>query len=363
MKRFLASFLRILLALNFIFSGAVKLIDPVGTQFKMEEYFQVLHLDFLVPYALPFAVLLITLEWTLGWWLLFKYRYGLTLKLLTVLVLFFLFLTGYSAVTGKVTDCGCFGDAVKMTPRETFWKNVIYLGMLAWLWWDLKKNPLEKRAGTIRWLAYVFPVVALLFAVWTVRHLPVLDFRPYAVGKNIRESMEIPPGAKPYKFKEIWYYRVNGEVRKFSTEDEPWNIPGAEFVKRETIEIQKGYDPPVHDFIIEGDWGDITDKVLDEPSVYLLLITRPEDLTDADYKRLMQVIQQLKEKKARYYLITPEIPPKLERWSRAVDTPLNIMDKTTLKTMLRAKAGVMYLEKATVKGKWTLKDFLKKHGE
>jgi len=362
MKKFTVTFVRIFLALNFIFSGAVKLIDPVGTQIKMEEYFRVLHLDFLSPYALHFAVFLIVLEWTLGWWLLLNYRYGFTLKLLTALVIFFLFLTGYSAVTGKVTDCGCFGDAVKLTPWETFWKNVIYLVLLLFLW--KHKDTYAGESGIYKRLtAYILPVAALFFALWTVRHLPVIDFRPYAVGKNIREGMEIPPDAKPYKFEEIWYYRVNDEVRKFTSEEEPWNIPGAEFVKRETKVIQKGYEPPIHDFVIEGDWGDITDKVLEEEAVYLILITRPDDLNDDDYKRLMKAIQYLKEQKAKYYLITSDITPKLERWSRAVDTPVNIMDETTLKTMIRTKAGIMYLEKATVKGKWTLQDFLKQHAE
>ncbi len=359
MKKIITTSVRIFVALNFIFSGFVKLVDPVGTQIKMEEYFEVLHLDFLVPYALAFSVFLIVLEWTLGWWLLLQLRIHTTVYALTVLTVFFLFLTGFSAVTGKVTDCGCFGDAIKLTPWETFYKNVVYLLMLGWLIYRLKDCKTRKISLSRLALAYVFPVAALIFAVWTVKHLPVIDFRPYAVGKNIKEGMQIPPGAKPYIFKDIWYYKVNGEVKAYATEDKPWEIPGAEFVKRKTVEVQKGYDPPVKDFTIEGDWGDITGQVLDKPAVYLILITDPEKLDDRDYKNLMQTVQKLKESKSEFYLVTADITPKLERWSRTVDTPVNFMDKTTLKTMIRTKAGVMYLEKATVKGKWTLRDFLK----
>jgi len=352
--------LRVLLGMVFVFSGAVKLIDPAGTAIKMEEYFSALGLEFLMPYATVAAVVLILAEWAAGWWLLMKFAYRKTLALVTILLAFFLLLTGYSAVTGKVTDCGCFGDAIKLTPWETFWKNVIFLVMALWLWRDAA---LRRRTDTHkRWKGVVALAVLAMgtwFAFWTLKHLPVIDFRPFAVGKNIREGMEIPPGAPAYKFKEVWYYKVNGEIKKFSTEDEPWNIPGAEFVKRETIEIQKGYTPPIHDFFIEGEEGDITERILDAPSVYLVLIVRPDRLSDEDYKKLMKTVQRLKEKKATFYLITSEITPKLERWSRAVQTPLNLLDQTVMKTMLRARAGVMYLEHATVKGKWTLDDFLK----
>ncbi len=360
MRKIFTEIIRIFIALNFIFSGFVKLIDPVGTQIKMEEYFDVLHLSFLTPYALAFSIFLIVTEWTLGWWLLLKFRLQTTVYGLTLLTVFFLFLTGYSAVTGRVTDCGCFGDAIKLTPWETFFKNIVYLAGLLWLIRHLKyENTTGRTAGKFI-IAYLFPVAALILALWTVKHLPLIDFRPYAVGKNIRKGMEIPPGAKPYKFKEIWYYKVNGEIKKFSSEDKPWDIPGAEFVKRETVEIQKGYDPPIHDFIIEGDWGDITEKVLNADSVYLILIPDPEKLDDEDYKDLMKTMRKLKENKANYYLITAELTPKLERWSRAVDTPVNYLDRTTLKTMIRSRAGVMHLKKATVNGKWTLKDFISK---
>jgi hypothetical protein len=201
--------------------------------------------------------------------------------------------------------------------------------------------------------------VAIIFAYWTIHHLPVIDFLPYAIGKNILKGMEIPAGAKPYKFKEVWYYKVNGEVKKFSTGDKPWDIPGAEFVKRETRMIQKGYDPPIRDFNIEGDWGDITEKILHSPSVYLILIVQPEKLSEQDYKNLMKAVNYFKQNKKEFYLVTSDITDKLDRWTWTVNTPLNQMDRTVMKTMLRSRVGVMYLENATVKGKWTLADFLK----
>ncbi len=358
MKKQIKFLLRIVIAAVFIFSGAVKLIDPVGTQIKMEEYFEVLHLDFLQPYALVISIFLIVVEWTLGWWLLFNLRKKLTFYVLLFIMIFFLFLTGYSAVTGKVTDCGCFGDAIKLTPWETFFKNIVLL-ILFLILWKMENFDTKTRLGQMLF-AYVFPIAGLIFAVWTVKHLPVMDFRPYAVGKNIKQGMEIPPGAKPYIFKEIWYYKVNGEVKKFETEDKPWEIPGAEFVKRETIMVQKGYDPPIHDFNIEGERGDITEEVLNQEKAFLILIVEPQKLNEEDYKNLMKTISELKKSKIPYYIITADITDKLDRWSRTVTTPLNFLDQTTLKTMLRSKAGVMYLENATVKGKWTLRDFLKK---
>ncbi|NPA42891.1 MAG: hypothetical protein GXO27_02545 [Chlorobi bacterium] len=359
MKNILWHAVRLFLAVNFIFAGAVKLADPVGTQYKMEEYFQVLGLDFLTPYALYFALFLVVLEWTLGWWLLLGYRLRQTLKVLTALTVFFLFLTGFSAVTGKVTDCGCFGEALKLTPWQTFWKNIIYLVLLFFLMRTAPRAP-SRSPKFLRMAAYTLPVLALFLAVRAVRHLPLKEFTPYAVGKNIREGMA---SEDDYVFEEVWYYKVNGEVRRFSTSEAPWRIPGAEFVKHETVTVSEGRPPEIAGFYIDSERGDITDEVLSAPSAWLILLVHPDRLTDEDYKRLTRILQYFKEQKAKYYVITSADTPKLERWSRAMDTPLNWMDHTVLKTMLRARAGVMHLENATVTGKWTIQDFLKHTGK
>ncbi len=359
MKKTIYHIIRIILGLTFIFSGWVKMIDPVGTQIKLEEYFSppVLNLPFLSPHTLEIGMILITLEWTLGWALLLHFKPRLTIKITLSLTLFFLLLTGYSAITGTVSDCGCFGDAIKLTPRQTFYKNIALLSLIltALLLYSGDKKPSRIKGLIIGAIA----VFAIAFMIYTVKHLPLIDFRPYAVGKNIRQGMEIPENAPAPEFKNIWYYKINGRIKRFTDRDKPWEIEGAEFIKRETEMIREGYVPPIHDFSIEGDWGDITEKVLNADKIYLILISKPYNLTPKDLKNLFKVVHYFKKHHSDFIVTASDYSPELERWSRAVNTPLNVTDETTLKTMIRSSPGIMLLEKATVKGKWTLKDFLK----
>ena len=123
---------RLLVGITFVFSGLVKLVDPLGSSYKFQEYFgaDVLNLEFLIPYALPFSIILILIELLLGITLIMGYLPKLTTWSLLGIILVFLYLTWYSAYFDKVTDCGCFGDAITLTPWETFYKNVVLLGLI-----------------------------------------------------------------------------------------------------------------------------------------------------------------------------------------------------------------------------------------
>ncbi|HFX18102.1 MAG TPA: DoxX family membrane protein, partial [Flavobacteriales bacterium] len=171
--KLLVQFVRILVAITFIFSGFVKMIDPIGTKIKMLEYFSedVLNVTFLSPYTLEISIFLILLEFGLGIWLLLGYKPKFTLKALLILILFFLFLTGYSAIFNKVTDCGCFGDAVKLTNWETFYKNIILLLLILFLNWQQAyiKPVFSKSLTSV--IAYSMVLLSLFLMIYTVRHL------------------------------------------------------------------------------------------------------------------------------------------------------------------------------------------------
>ena len=239
---------RLLVAVTFIFSGFVKLVDPLGSAYKFEEYFgaDVLNLEFLIPYALQFSVILILAEIMLGVMLLVGYKAKLTVWSL------FLILTWYSAYYDKVTDCGCFGDAVKLTPWETFYKNVILIVLVIYLLirvhdiQPVASDVLAKRVSLVSLILFI----GILFYV--LRYLPIIDFRPYAVGKNIPEGMMIPEDAEQPVYEDTWIYNVNGEDQVFTTEEKPWNIEGATFVDRKTRTLKEGYVPPIHDFTMEN---------------------------------------------------------------------------------------------------------------
>jgi len=354
--RYIINFIRFITAITFIFSGFVKMIDPVGTRIKMLEYFgeDVLNLPFLAPYALEISIFMILLEFGLGIWLLLGYQPKFTIKTLFVLILFFLFLTGYSAIFNKVTDCGCFGDAVKLTPWQTFYKNIILLGFILFLIWKKEYiKPIFPKKWTTA-IAHSSLLAGLLLMIYTVRHLPLIDFRPYAIGKNIQEGMIIPKGAPQPEFKDIWYYKVNGQVKEFNNEDEPWNIPGAEFVDRKTITLSEGYTPPIHDFSIENDAdGDITEQILSEPEVILIISANPYKISSDAQSMVNNYARDLQKQNKKVIGMFSVVDDELQQ---QFAFPLYMTDETTLKTMIRSNPGIIVLQKGTVADKKAWRD-------
>ena len=190
--KFLTLIARLFVAATFLFSGFVKLVDPLGSAYKFAEYFgaDVLNMEFLIPYALPFSIILIIAEIMLGVMLLIGYKPKFTVWALFLMTLLFLFLTWYSAYYDKVTDCGCFGDAVKLTPWQTFNKNVLLIALIGFLIYAVKYiKPLFSK-NMSRWLSFGSLMVFLFITYHVLTHLPLIDFRPYAIDKNIQEGME-----------------------------------------------------------------------------------------------------------------------------------------------------------------------------
>jgi uncharacterized membrane protein YphA (DoxX/SURF4 family) len=196
--KYLVNISRILVGLLFIFSGLIKINDPVGFSFKLEEYFgpTVFNIDFLLPYVLPLAIFIVVLEVLLGVFLLIGLKKEFTIYSLFAMIVFFTFLTWYSAYFNKVQDGGCFGDAIKLTPWESFTKDVILLVLIVIIMIGLKYiKPLFNNK-----LLYIFPSISLILCILIVNqvlsHLPLIDFRPYKVGSNIIDNMVIPEDSK-----------------------------------------------------------------------------------------------------------------------------------------------------------------------
>ncbi len=354
--KYIVQFIRFTVALTFIFSGFVKMIDPVGTQIKMAEYFSedVLNLPFLTPWALEISVMLILLEFVLGVWLLIGYKPGFSLKALTVLITIFLFLTGYSALYNKVTDCGCFGDAVKLSNWETFYKNIVLFVFILYLLFNQKYIKALWGRKVTTGTAYSLSLTALLLMIYTIRHLPLIDFRPYAVGKNINEGMRIPDDAPKARFKEIWYYKVNGKIKEFGTDEAPWNIKGAEFIDRKTITLSEGYTPPIHDFSIENETdGDITQAVLKVPEIYLIISANPSGISRKAKHKVNMYAKKLQKENKQVIGLFSVIDENLKN---DFDFPLYLTDATTLKTMIRSNPGVIKLNTGTVVEKKAWRD-------
>ncbi|MFN3529409.1 MAG: BT_3928 family protein [Bacteroidia bacterium] len=347
--------IRLLTGALFIFSGFIKANDPMGFGYKLEEYFGVFGISSLNPAATFIATFICVFEMGLGLALLIGWRRMLTLWLLLLMIVFFTFLTFYSAWFNVVTDCGCFGDFLKLTPWESFTKDMVLLLMIGWLFFRrnhfaaIWSNDIRNR------LMIAFVASSTLFSAYTWAYLPVIDFRPYAIGKNIMEGMQIPEGAPLDEYEDSWFYRVNGEVQKFSTDQAPWNIEGAEFVDRKTVLVKKGYSAPVHDFtIFDLEGNDYTeDFLMAEKCIFIVAYDLKKSRKDA-WKELESIVKWADVQQLRVAFLTASTTTQIQDFQQTYGTtwPLYITDGTTLKTIVRSNPGLVALKSGTVINKW-----------
>ena len=348
--------LRILVGITFVFSGFVKLVDPVGSMYKFQEYFgaDVLNLTFLDPYALEFSIVLIIAELMLGVMLLVGYKSKFTGYSLLALISIFLFLTWYSAYYNKVTDCGCFGDAVKLTTWETFYKNVVLIFMILWLVMrhkDIKPFINPKIAQKISVLGLVASIAVVIYVL---NYLPIIDFRPYAIGKNIEEGMQTPKDAPKAIYKDTWIYKVNGVDKQFTTDEKPWNIPGAVFVDRKSELIQEGYTPPIHDFTMEKEGVDLKNQLLKEDKLLLVVMYNLELASEKGIQKIKEVTDKALDKGYKVYAMSASTSADYQKVKKQFNLNFDLLfcDETTLKTIVRSNPGLVKLNRGTVVGKW-----------
>lgn len=355
MKNFLVQFSRIFVGLLFIISGLIKLNDPVGFSYKLAEYFSepVLNMPVFVPFALAIAVAIVIFEAVLGFMLLIGFKPRFTVWSLLLLIVFFTFLTFYSAYFNKVTDCGCFGDALKLTPWQSFTKDVVLLFFIVILFLNVKLiKPLFN--GNFRNALVSLSIVLCCYMGYHVlNHLPLKDFRAYKVGTNIPQAMEIPEGAPKSVVEMIFIYKVNG-VEKRYTDKELSNIPaGAVFVDRIDNVISEGYKPPIHDFTMEKNGSDYKDELLREPK---LLMFVAYDLQKSDKKGMQQLEKLHQQAKAKGYKVvgmTASLEDEIIKAKKEFGFTFDFYfcDATTLKTIERANPSIIVLKEGTIKQK------------
>ncbi|MCO5725867.1 BT_3928 family protein [Robiginitalea marina] len=346
---------RILVGVLFIVSGLIKLNDPLGFSFKLEEYFSpaVLDLPFLEPYALALALFVVVLEVILGVTLLLGFRIQLTLWTLLATIAFFTFLTFYSAYFNKVTDCGCFGDAVKLTPWQSFGKDVILLVLILFLLAGKKHIRPLGTPGFRLWATLVALVACIWFGNHVLNHLPVVDFRPYAVGKSIPEGMVVPEDAPKPVYEYRWKFRVDGKEEIMTTLGDYPEVKG-EFIGLEgTREIQAGYEPPIHDFTMEFDGQDLAPFLLQRKN---LLMVVAYDLAKSNAEAFAELSRVTDTALARGYAVVGLSASSKAATTALKDTfnlhfPFYFTDMTALKTIVRSNPGVLRLEQGNIRQK------------
>lgn len=368
-KHIIGSIARTLLALTFIFSGFVKAVDPLGTVYKIEDYLKAFggfFTDFL-PLAGAAAVLLILVEWLLGWAMLLNIRTNWTAWISLAFYLVMTPLTLWIALTNPVSDCGCFGDALVLTNWQTFWKNVVLLCLVIILLCCKKAIP----QLFSNWVELCIALVTLAggcgIMAYSYTHLPPLDFRPYKVGNHIPTLMEIPEDAEPDVYETtLIYANDEGEEREFTLENYPKNDPEWTFVDQKSVLVKKGYEAPIHDFeIMTMDFEDITYDILESELPVELVIMY--DLKKADRKQLGKVKELIEQSFFTFdnggaYILTgsgeDEIEDLAEEFGWNEETTEQVFcytDPVTLKTIVRANPGMIVVQNGTIIEKHNLK--------
>ncbi|MEX2596730.1 MAG: DoxX family protein [Salibacteraceae bacterium] len=429
---------RILVGSLFIVSGLIKANDPVGFSYKLNDYFApgVFNIPWLDPWALELSILVCVAEIVLGVAVLFGARMKLASWSLLILMIFFTFLTGYTAIanwffdnpesgiTGffegilgfvaredisYMKDCGCFGDAIKLTPWQSFAKDVVLLVFTIIIFLDYKNiRPEGIRTDAINlsvsgllialfalgMVGWIFPIwfslvtfgvmlgikqamtsdvrdwimagaataISLGFSIYCVEHLPIKDFRPYKIGNNIGELKECPPDAPQDVYEDTWFYKVDGEVNTYTTEQEPWNIDGAEFVDRKTELISKGCEPPIHDFVLEDvDGNDLTEDLLAEPFMILAIsydLTTAEGDAQAAFNAINEGAMNDPDGGPYMYGLAANVYSEVESYRHKHQVAYEVLtgDGTMLKTIIRSNPGLVVLKEGTVIGKWHYND-------
>ncbi len=349
---------RFILAVTFIFSGYVKAIDPLGTLYKLKDYAAAMALNDILPdWALVIvAIALGALEFSLGVFMLFAVRRHMVSKLTLALMSVMTALTVWIYIADPVKDCGCFGDALKLTNGETLLKNIVLIAcatLVAWRPVDMARFISRTNQWIVRYYTITYIVVTSVYCLYT---LPIFDFRPYRVGTNIKQGMEIPEGAEQPEFESTFILRKNGVTREFTLDNYPdstW-----EYVDTKTVQTKKGYEPPIHDFAITtNDTGeDITEQVLTKKGYTFLLVSpRLAVADDSNFGDIDQIYEYAEENGVDFLCLTASTNEDIERWRDLTGAEYTFCnaDETTLKTMIRSNPGLILLKDGTIIGKWS----------
>lgn len=350
--------LRFVLALVFAFSGFVKAVDPMGTVYKMTDYAEAFGMAASPTLLWIGAWALIMVEYVMGVSLFF----GLYRRFYLWLMILFLGvmtpLTLVLALTNPVSDCGCFGDAVALTNWQTFGKNVALLVMVI-IVLACHKRVWRVISERTQWLVFVYATASIaLFMQYNIRHLPALDFRPYAIGTNLIDAMTIPDDAPQDEYETLFVLEKDGVQRTFTFDNYPdstWT-----FVTRENRLVSKGYVPPITDFHLATlDGEDVTWDVLEYPGYTFLMVASNLNRTN---EGMLDVINDLydyaKVGGHPFYMLTSSSVAEIEEWTEHTGAayPYLHADEILLKTMIRANPGLIVLKDATVIGKWSAPD-------
>ncbi len=347
---------RILLGLMFIFSSTVKGIDPIGTAYRVEDYLLAYGMDGLTDLKLVLAIALITTEFILGFALLFKLRYKIAAWGTFLMMIFFLVVTWFDATKNLVPDCGCFGDAIKLSNWATFYKNIVF-AVMAFVLLFAQKG--QQRAKPV--LQNIILILAAAGFIWfqfyNYNHLPLLDFRAWKTGKDMKTK-----NADKQKIYVIYKNKQTGETKEYLSPNYPWN--DSTWKANWVFVDQRIDDSQVikpHDLIIENaQRDDVTSGVIENPGYQLLIISPDMDKANGEAMiKASKLALALESENIETALITATGPDEVKKYLKLynITYPVYYADDIELKAMIRSNPGILLLHNGVILNKWHYNNF------
>jgi uncharacterized membrane protein YphA (DoxX/SURF4 family) len=356
--RLLLNAIRIFVGVLFIFSGLIKANDPLGLSYKMQEFFEIWHLDFLNEYTLAFSILMIAFEIIAGFAVIIGWQFKLFSWMLFLLIIFFTFLTGYAVLSGKIKECGCFGDCIKLTAEQSFAKDIILFVLIGFLL--IKRDQIKAFFAPLISIALLLLITIGSFAIqwYVLEHLPIFDCLPYKNGVDIEEKMQIPAGAIPDSTVINFVYQKDGKEMEFDAEHFPedFNDSTYTFVKRYDKIVRKGNaEPAIKDFVIMTSSGiDTTFAILSDPREMLVLFLRkPSEGASEWITSFQEIVSYSKTNSRPLIAITPAYEELTTLFSeQKIDIPIFKSDLVAVKTAARSNPTLYKIQQGVIINKW-----------
>lgn len=361
---------RIFVGLVFLFSGFVKAVDPWGTAIKFNDYFFALGLEAFVPYTFVLGVLMIAAEFVIGFSLITCVKVKLASLGALIFMLFFTPITLWLAIKNPVSDCGCFGDAVKLTNWQTFYKNIIIIVPTVLIFLQAKKFN-SKFSNTMQWNISGIGMLIVGFIMWySYVHLPIIDFLPYKEGTHLPDLMKIPEDAPKDEYAQMITLKdttsdkeIQIDINTYTNDSTYWST-GTKYKYVSISEpklIKKGYTPPIHDFnIFDNENNNYIDTALNFKSyVFIFISPKLENASQKNIENINTLYRYCLKNNFLFYALTASMQKDIDSFILENKLPFTfyMCDETTLKSIVRSNPGLLLLKNGTIIKKWSYFDF------